>query len=398
MTLSSLTRLSDTALTLALESSIRDERRSTAHVVAHIAEFDARRLYAPAGYPSMHAYCLGKLHLSRDAAFRRIRAARKARHHRSILPMLADGRLHLTAIVLLSYYLTRSNAEELLGAAVHKSREEIERLLAERFPRADVPTRLRRIRGSSRSEQVALAPVGESLSLPTSASPTSPPAPVGELHPQLAPAPVGASAEGLVLKPRPVQDSYPRIKPLAPERFALQVTIGQATHDKLRRAQTLLGYQVASNDVAGVLDRALDALIAELEKRKLAATSRPRVGAGTSRKPRYVPAPVKRAVSKRDGGRCTFVSLHGHRCEARADLEWDHVRPVARGGTSTVENIRLRCRAHNQLAAERVYGIEFMTDKRDASRVKQVARAYPGAQARSSRSMRMSPSSASPSG
>jgi hypothetical protein len=87
-------------------------------------------------------------------------------------------------------------------------------------------------------------------------------------------------------------------------------------------------------------------------------------------------------VSKRDGGRCTFVSETGHRCEARADLEWDHVRPVARGGTSTVENIRLRCRAHNQYAAERVYGVEFMAAKRvprEAGRTLCFACAKPGA-------------------
>ncbi|HWV88895.1 MAG TPA: HNH endonuclease signature motif containing protein, partial [Burkholderiales bacterium] len=54
----------------------------------------------------------------------------------------------------------------------------------------------------------------------------------------------------------------------------------------------------------------------------------------------------------------------GHRCASRDYLEYDHVVPVARGGTATVENLRLRCRAHNQLEAERVYGREFMKHKR----------------------------------
>jgi hypothetical protein len=58
------------------------------------------------------------------------------------------------------------------------------------------------------------------------------------------------------------------VAPLAPQRFALQITIGQSTHDKLRYAQQLLSHQVASSDVAEVLDRALDALIGQLEKRK----------------------------------------------------------------------------------------------------------------------------------
>ena len=45
-------------------------------------------------------------------------------------------------------------------------------------------------------------------------------------------------------------------------------------------------------------------------------------------------------------------------------LELDHVIPVARGGAGTLRNLRLRCRAHNQYEAERVYGAAFMQSKR----------------------------------
>jgi 5-methylcytosine-specific restriction endonuclease McrA len=70
-------------------------------------------------------------------------------------------------------------------------------------------------------------------------------------------------------------------------------------------------------------------------------------------------------VAERDGKQCTFVSDTGVRCAERAMLEFDHELPVARGGRSTVANVRLRCRAHNQLAAEQVYGEGFMREKRD---------------------------------
>jgi hypothetical protein len=63
-----------------------------------------------------------------------------------------------------------------------------------------------------------------------------------------------------------------------------------------------------------------------------------------------------------------FVSETGHRCPARTRLEFDHVEEVARGGEATVARIRLRCRAHNQYAAERTFGIEFMRHKRTAAR------------------------------
>jgi hypothetical protein len=77
---------------------------------------------------------------------------------------------------------------------------------------------------------------------------------------------------------------------------------------------------------------------------------------------------VKREVARRDGDQCTFVSESGHRCEERGYMEFDHVIPVARGGRSTVENVRLRCHAHNQHAADGVFGKGFMDEKREEAR------------------------------
>ena len=105
---------------------------------------------------------------------------------------------------------------------------------------------------------------------------------------------------------------------MAPEKYALQMTIPQSTHDKLRRAQDLLGHDVAFKDLPGVIDLALDELIAKLEKRKFAACSRPRKTARpTSGTRRHIPARVKRIVWARDPGQCTFVSDTGKRCDSR---------------------------------------------------------------------------------
>jgi len=117
-----------------------------------------------------------------------------------------------------------------------------------------------------------------------------------------------------------------------------------------------------------VLERVLDLAIAQLEKQKFAATTQPRRRRGRSgANSRHIPADVRRAVWERDHGQCTFVSENGHRCTARKPLEFDHVQEVARGGEATVAGIRLRCRAHNQYAAERTFGAEFMRHKRIAA-------------------------------
>ncbi len=53
----SLAHLGDHELRRALAASFSQEDGATATVLAHIAEFDARRLYLPAGYPSMFGLC-----------------------------------------------------------------------------------------------------------------------------------------------------------------------------------------------------------------------------------------------------------------------------------------------------------------------------------------------------
>jgi hypothetical protein len=164
------------------------------------------------------------------------------------------------------------------------------------------------------------------------------------------------------------------VEPLAPQRFALQFTIGQEAYDDLRRAQELLSHQVPSGDVAELFGRAIKLLAAHAERQKFAATSKPRKNPRrASGDPRQIPAHVKRAVRERDGDRCTFVSEGGHRCESRKFLEFDHVNEVARGGGATVDNLRLRCRAHNQYAAERAYGAEFMRQRRETARAERAA-------------------------
>src|SRR6266487_924932 len=133
----SLSHLSDPELLRGLASLVAQDRVTTATLLAHLAEVDARRLYLPAAYPSMYAYCVHELYLSEDAAYKRITAARAARRFPAIFSALADGRLHLSAVVLLAPYLSLESVDELLAAAAHKTKAEIEELLARRFPRSE---------------------------------------------------------------------------------------------------------------------------------------------------------------------------------------------------------------------------------------------------------------------
>jgi len=146
------------------------------------------------------------------------------------------------------------------------------------------------------------------------------------------------------------------VRPIAAERYEVRFTATAETREKLRLAQDLLGHAVPSGDLAQVFDRALTALIDELVRRKFAATPHPRGRRGHAKDSDYIPAEVRRAVYVRDGGRCAFLSVEGHRCGERRFIEFHHVIPRAAGGKATVENIQLRCGPHNGHEVELFFG------------------------------------------
>ena len=68
-----------------------------------------------------------------------------------------------------------------------------------------------------------------------------------------------------------------------------------------------------------------------------------------ARRSRYIPAPVRREVWRRDGGCCSYVDPHsGRRCGSRFLLELDHIVPFALGGSAEPGNLRVYCAAHNR--------------------------------------------------
>ena len=347
----SLTHLADAALLNGLTTLVAQDRATTAALLAHLAEVDARKPYLPAAYSSLHEYCVKHLRWCEQAAYKRIRAARAASEHPAIFTAVAEGRLHLSAVVLLSPLLTQENADELIARATHRTKTEIETMLADRFPRM---------------ESLGLVQV---VGAPASASVPASPGTAEGVCDQLSP---GTVVQTHFSASTPIR----AVAPLTQRRFEMRVSMSEEVHAKLQRAQDLLSHQIPAGELERVLERALDVLIEKLERRKFVATSKPRAarpGRATLNS-RHIPANVRRAVWERDDGQCTFVSDAGRRCDSRRFLEFDHAEPVARGGEAAVANLRLRCRAHNQFTAERTYGAEFMRQKRERAQQRSVER------------------------
>ncbi len=330
--------LSDQDLLARTLQLAAEERQATALLIAHLAELDARRLYLAEGYSSLFAYCTQVLQLSEHAAYGRIETARAARRFPLLLEMLGEGSVTLTTVGLLAPHLTAENHGDLLDRARGKSKRAVEELIAELHPEPIVPAVVRRLPAAGR-------------------------------HPASAPLLNGARAGSPAPSPAPLAAPPPgqpaTVAPLAPARYKVQFTARAETYAKLRLAQDLLRHQIPDGDLDQILSRALTALLEDLARQKFAATGRPRGGHPAAPGARHIPAEVKRAVWLRDGGRCAFVGASGRRCTATGFLEFHHVQPHAVGGASTIDNVQLRCRAHNVYEAELSFGLSTLAGVRE---------------------------------
>lgn len=323
--------LSDERLLATVETLTVHTRQSTADLIEALAELDRRELHLAQGYSSLFSYCTSRLHFSEHEAYARIRAARLAQSFPAVISMIAEGRLTLTAVCLLAPFVTVDNHECVLREASYKTRREVEEQIAALRPLPAVPSVIYRIPGS-RELPNALSADAESR--------------------------VGSSPEGthdtrtdtsVDLRRR----VSPRccVTPLSADTYKVQVTISREAYEILRRIQDLMRHVVPSGDPAVIIERGLQALLADLERRKTAHTERPHRTAPCNSGTRYVPAHVRREVWDRDGAQCAFVGLAG-RCQERGFLEFHHVVPYADGGETSVDNLELRCRSHNVYEAE----------------------------------------------
>ena len=143
MTEYKLTDLRDDDVVRNLAALVTRDRTSTAMLLAYVAELDARKLHVPAGYPSMFAYCTEELHMSEDVACKRIAAARAARKFPMLYRAIAEGRLHVSGVTVLAHHFTTESVDELIKAATHLKKSEIEEMIARRSAPAEFATSIR---------------------------------------------------------------------------------------------------------------------------------------------------------------------------------------------------------------------------------------------------------------
>jgi hypothetical protein len=299
------------------------------------------------------------IHLREGSAGRRIGAMRVLRRFPSLEPALRDGKLCPSTASLLAPVLTNENLEELVARAAYRTKAEVEELVVTLRPRPEPHEGIRKL--------TAPAPVATTAANGSAGS-------VLLLGPaislqddlQAAPVPSAPAATPFVLSP----PTPTKVEPVAEDRWSVRLTLDKDGKADLETLRALLSHKIPNGELGAVIREAIRCAIEKHGIRRGASAPpqarrrggvRPASEPDSSQPPSpYVPADVRREVWKRDGGRCTYVGPDGCRCDSRWQLEFDHIVPPALGGTSTAESVRLRCRAHNMLHAEHVYGREHM--------------------------------------
>ena len=291
------------------------------------------------------------LHCSEFASYDRMRAAHAARRFPVVIPMLAEGLLHLTAVRLLWPYLKEADEDHLalLGGAIHKSAREVKQLIARWFPQPDIAASVRKL--PERRPQVP-PPVADPPALVASGADPRLSSATGPVD-ALAPSPHVTDSQPSVSQPS-IPRTAPRgtVAPLSTARYEFRFTGDEETVSLLKEARELLSHSLPDGDMAAIFKRGLVLVVADARRKRHAASDTPGQARAIAPDSRAIPAHVQRAVWDRDDGQCGFVGRNGRRCEERCHLECHHVKPWMAGGMPSVENIALRCHAHNQYEAK----------------------------------------------
>jgi hypothetical protein len=332
----------DTAreLTATLADLLRRERTALGDFLVALADFDAKRLWVDLGYTSLFHFLRAELHLSKAAAQYRKVAAELLQRVPAVIEPLRDRRLCFTTVIEVAKVVTPANCEAVLPRFFGLSRSDAMEVVAELQPHPAPPTRTVVTTPRSAPRQVwspcRADPVSASLSLAPDAAGCATSLMVSSVE--------LAQSEDPCPAPRRAE-----VVPLDADQRRLHLTVSKRFLAKLAAAADALAHTRPGASEEELLEAGLDLLLARAGKRH-GLVERPRETREPAN-PAHVPAAVRRAVYLRDGGKCQYRLASGELCGCTRYLQYDHVPPLALGGRSTVDGVRLACKAHNLRAA-----------------------------------------------
>ncbi len=313
-----LSEISNENLVLKLKEFKDTENVTVANIVYYLSELDNRRLYRELGYSSLFSYCTDALGYSESAAYRRVQAARFLRTNPEVYDSIKSGKLSLSAVAEIAKIKEDTAKKELLKESEGKSVRAVQVLAA----KYQAPVH-------SKRETIRIKNV---------------------------------IAKRVIISEEPTLFS-PQVDPIqTKETYSITLEVDKDFMNLLNEAKALMGHRPTSE----VLRKTMGEFVEKRTRIKRRVTEK------SSLNSRFIPKSVKVSVMNRDEKQCTFVSKDGKRCTEKHALQFDHKFPYAAGGSNGTENIRLICRTHNLLLAERFFGKE----KIDACQVKHLSKSF----------------------
>jgi hypothetical protein len=331
--------------------ALHREHAALADFLIALADFDRERRWLELGHTSLFYFLHRELGLSKGAAFYRKTAADLVQRYPEVIEPLRQGKLCITSAVELAKVITPENRGEVVPRFFHASKREAKAVAAELRPAEATPHR----------DVVAVLQLAAPAKAVTRSEVATWPATPGAVVQPDEPRGEVPTSPPCVTPPAPLAAARPdEVEPLTGDLRRFHTTVSKRFLAKLAAARDALSHSHPGADTETVLEAALDLLLAANDKKK-GLVKKPRAAsARPSGSPRHIPAEVKRAVWTRDGGCCRWPVASGGVCGSTTRLEYDHIVPLARGGASTVSNIRILCATHNQLAARQVFGEAWM--------------------------------------
>ena len=329
----SLKGISNAELINQLKKLVSQEQDLTLQIIFHLAEVERRGLYLEMAYSTLFEYCRSEFGYSDASAWRRSSAAIAILKCPEAWDMLRQRRVSISVLCQISKVIT----PELLRQVVGKAKSDVELLIAALNPKSAHPDRSR--------------PVMVPKTMPAQhEKPTA-----GEASHEIIASVPGDHSHSLRR-----EVNVTNVKLSFEQKYRLEGVVSKRVHEKLERCKTLLSRKYPEGvDYDTLFDELTEIFLNRRDPdrrvdRKKPHAKRAHANSGDTR---HISIKVKNLVWKRDNGRCTFVGSNGKRCSSEFNLQFDHYPiPYARGGPSTVDNLRLLCAKHNKYTAEIKYG------------------------------------------
>lgn len=294
-----LTNLSNQELVTKAKFISAEERRLVSELLHYLVEIEKKRLFAMYGYSSMFEFVTKELGYSEASAHRRISAMRLMIDNPEIETKIKEGKVSLSGASKLYVFLQQEKKTNKVYSPIEKK---------------ELLTKIEN--KSIRDVEKIFKTISPVVELPKE-----------------------------------------KEKSLSPTKTQIQFNADQKLMEKLKKIRATLGRHTFNLTYEDMFNKMCDMVLEKLEK--VEQKQKPKTT--TSGESRYIPVSIKQEIIKRDDFQCTFISpITGVRCGAKTNLEFDHIHPFSLGGSSTLDNMRCLCKAHNQLEAITILGKDVM--------------------------------------